>query len=108
MVAKIYFLLKTKHQRKDAVERSRSAVLGNVNEKIAPLLPDFHYNYKDLVFLGKGIDYLVFDGLSGGNLRKIVFLEVKSGKSQLNANERMIKDCISEHKLSYEVYRLPY
>lgn len=108
LIAKIYFLIKTKHQRKDAVDRSRSAVLGNVNEKIAPLLPDFRYNYKDLVFLGKGIDYLVFDGLSGWNLKKIVFLEVKSWKSQLNANERMIKECISDQKISYEVYRLPY
>lgn len=78
LIAKIYFLIKLKHQRKDAVDRSRSAILGNVNEKIAPLLPDFHYNYKDLVFLGKGIDYLVFDGLSQSNLKKIVFLEVKS------------------------------
>jgi len=30
------------------------------------------------VFLGKGVDYLVLDGLSKGNLSKIVFLEIKS------------------------------
>lgn len=53
-----------KGNRKDAVDRSRSVVLGHVHEKIAPLLPHFPYSYKDLVFLGKGVDYLVFDGLS--------------------------------------------
>jgi len=42
------------------------------------MLPNFPYHYKDLVFLGKGIDYLVFDGLSEGNLKEIVFLEIKS------------------------------
>ncbi|MBU0627330.1 hypothetical protein KKH82_08190 [Patescibacteria group bacterium] len=64
LIAKVYFMSKLKHQRKDAVSRSRSVVLGDVNEKMAPLLPDFPYFYKDLVYMGKGIDYLVFDGLS--------------------------------------------
>jgi predicted Holliday junction resolvase-like endonuclease len=94
LVAKLYFLAKMKGHRQDAVDRSRSVMLGHVNEKIAPLLPNFPYHYKDLVFLGKGIDYLVFDGLSQGELRKIVFLEIKSGVSSLNKNERSIKECI--------------
>ena len=80
-------------------------MLGHVNEKIAPLLPNFPYHYKDLVFLGKGIDYLVFDGLSQGELRKIVFLEIKSGVSSLNKNERSIKECIWRGDISYEVRR---
>jgi len=71
-------LVKIKGQRQNAVDRSRSVVLGHVNEKIAPLLPNFPYYYKDLVFLGKGIDYLVFDGLSHGDLKQIVFLEIKT------------------------------
>lgn len=77
-----------------------------VNEKIAPLLPNFPYNYKDLVFIWKGIDYLVFDGLSTGNLREIVFLEVKSWVSNLNRNERMIKNCLNSWKISYDILRI--
>ncbi|MFA5748338.1 MAG: Holliday junction resolvase-like protein [Candidatus Absconditabacterales bacterium] len=105
LIARLYFLIKLKGQRKDAVDKSRSVVLGNVNEKIAPLLPNFPYHYKDLMFLGKGVDYMVFDGLSYGNLNKIVFLEIKSGISNLNRNERMIKDCIERGRISYEVRR---
>ena len=105
LIAKIYFLVSLKHQRSDAVMRSRSVVLGHVNEKIAPLLPDFPYSFKDLVFLGKGIDYLVFDGLAKGDLQKIVFLEVKSGESQLNKNEQMIKKAIERQAISYEIFR---
>jgi len=105
LVAKVYFLIKIKGQRQNAVDRSRSVVLGHVNEKIAPLLPNFPYHYKDLVFLGKGIDYLVFDGLSQGELKKIVFLEIKSWVSTLNRNERLIKECIGRGNISYEIRR---
>jgi predicted Holliday junction resolvase-like endonuclease len=49
-----------------------------VSEKVAPFLPGFPYNCKDLVFIGKGIDYLVFDGLANGMLKQIILLEIKS------------------------------
>jgi predicted Holliday junction resolvase-like endonuclease len=105
LLAKIFFLIKIKGHRQNAVQRSRSVVLGNVHEKIAPLLPNFPYHYKDLVFLGKWIDYLVFDGLSEWNLREIVFLEIKSWVSQLNKNETMIKNCIQDKRMSYKIRR---
>lgn len=103
LIAKIYFLLSVKKHRQNAVQRSRSVVLWNVHEKIAPLLPKFPYHYKDLVFLGKGIDYLVFDGLSEWRLKEIIFLEIKSWVSQLNKNEIMIKSAIQDHKVSYKI-----
>ena len=65
LVAKLYFMGKLKKQRSNAVSRSRNVVLGYVHEKIAPLLPNFPYSYKDLVFLGKWVDYLVLDWLEG-------------------------------------------
>lgn len=103
LVARIYFLLKIKKQRNNAVSRSRNVVLGYVHEKIAPLLPHFPYSYKDLVFLGKGVDYLVLDWLSKGNLNKIVFLEIKSGSSALNKNEQMVRDCVAHKRITYEI-----
>jgi predicted Holliday junction resolvase-like endonuclease len=108
LIAKMYFLIKIKKQRTDAVTRSRNVVLGHVHEKIAPLLPNFPYSYKDLVFLWKGVDYLVLDGLSKWNLNKIVFLEIKSGVSTLNRNEQMVRDCINQKRVSYEIWRNEY
>ncbi len=105
LVAKLYFMIVIKKQRSDAVTRSRNVVLGHVHEKIAPLLPNFPYSYKDLVFLWKGVDYLVLDGLSKGNLSKIIFLEIKSGVSALNKNEQMVRDCIAQKRVSYEIWR---
>ncbi|MFA7717247.1 MAG: Holliday junction resolvase-like protein [Candidatus Absconditabacterales bacterium] len=105
LFARIYFLIKMKSSRKAAVSQSRSVTLGYVHEKMAPLLPNFPYHYKDLMFLGKGVDYLVFDGMSAGNLKKIVFLEIKTGVSSLNRNEQMIKNCLEHGNVSYQVRR---
>ena len=93
-------------ERKNATKQSRSVILWEVNEKIAPLLPWFPYDFKDLVFIGKGIDYLVFDGLSEWKLHKIIFLELKSWVSQLNGNEKQIKECIAKNRIQYEVFRV--
>ena len=92
-------------ERKDAIKRSSAVILGSVYEKVLPFLPEFPYSPKDMVFIGKGFDYLVLDGLSEGALRKIVFLEVKSGTSRLNANERMISTVVNEGTIEWEEYR---
>jgi predicted Holliday junction resolvase-like endonuclease len=63
------------------------------------------YKIRDMTFIGKGIDYIIFDGLSSGNLKEIVFLEVKSGSSTQNNNEKMIEDIIKKGKVRYEVLR---
>jgi len=60
---------------------------------------------RDMTFVGKGIDYIIFDGLSSGNLKEIVFLEIKSGSSTQNNNEKMIEDIIKKGKVRYEVMR---
>lgn len=92
-------------ERNDAVGRSRSVILGELYETIAPLLPGFRYAPRDMVFIGKGVDYLVFDGLSEGQLREVVFLELKTGKSKQNSNEKMIERVIREGKVRYELGR---
>ncbi|MFM8333762.1 MAG: Holliday junction resolvase-like protein [Candidatus Methylumidiphilus sp.] len=93
--------------RRDATTRSRSVILGEVYEKVAPFLPDFPYAARDMVFLGKGVDYVVFDGLSEGKLERIVFLELKSGQSRLSKNELMIREAIRGKRVDYEELRLP-
>jgi predicted Holliday junction resolvase-like endonuclease len=92
--------------RRDATSRSRSVLLGEVYEKVAPFLPDFPFAARDMVFLGKGVDYIVLDGLSEGKLNKIIFLEIKSGNSRLSKNELMIREAIRNKKVDYQELRL--
>ena len=106
LIARLLFWVQLRWQRKNAIERSKHVLMWQVNEKIAPILPGFPYNYKDLVFIWKGIDYVVFDWLSTWYLKQVVFLEIKSGNSLLNKNEIMIKDCLDRKKVYYEILRM--
>jgi len=91
--------------RKDFKKRSTSVKIWQAIEQIVWLLPWFKYNLKDMMFLWKWVDYIVFDWLSSWKLEKIVFLEIKTWKSQLNKNEKSIKNAVNSGKVSYEVYR---
>jgi len=106
LFAKLYFRQHIRKYRQQAVKQSKAVTLGYVNEKLAPLLPNFPYNYKDLMFLGKWVDYLVFDWLSSDRIKNIIFLEVKSGWSRLNKNEQMIKEAIDNWRVKYAEYRI--
>ncbi len=95
-----------KNERELSIKKSKSVILWEVYEKVLPFLPNFPYAPRDMTFVWKGIDYIIFDGLSEGNLKKIIFLEVKSGSSQLNKNEKMIREKILANKVEYSEYRI--
>ena len=92
--------------RKQATQGSRSAIFGEVYEKILPALPNFPYAPKDMVFIGKGCDYIIFDGLSEWSLREIIFLELKSGNATLNKNEKAIQYLVDHHRVRFSEYRI--
>ncbi len=94
--------------RRDAAKRSRSVVAGKAGEQLAPLLSGFsdRFDPADARFMGAPVDYVVFDGLGAGELREVVLLEVKTGGSRLNANEREVERAVAEGRVSYELLRL--
>ncbi len=99
-----YLMQKEAEIRKDAIKRHEAVVMGKVTEHFIPYLPEFRYNPKDARFIGAPIDFVVFDGLSEGNLRKIVFIEVKAGRSPtLNKRERQVRDVIEKRKVYWEI-----
>jgi predicted Holliday junction resolvase-like endonuclease len=93
--------------RKDAISRSRSVTVGKVSEQLVPFLPGFGYNPKDARFLGSPVDFLVFDGLDEGDLRGLVFVEVKTGNATLNTRERQIRKAVDQRQVSFKVLSLP-
>lgn len=106
IVAKLTVHSAVKSARSSSVKQARSVILWDVNEKLAPALPWFPYDFKDMIFIGKWIDYLVFDWLASGHLKKIVLLEIKSWQSLLNRNESTIKKTVGEWLVYYEVFRV--
>lgn len=81
-------------------------MLGQEIEQLAPFANNFKYSPKDTIFIGNPFDLLVMDGLSQRDLRKIVFVEVKTGKAKLSKNEKMIADCIKEGRVTVETIRI--
>ncbi len=90
--------------REDAIKQSQAVIRGKVTEHLMPYFPDFRYNPKDVRFVGSPIDLIVFDGLAEGELKKVAFIEVKTGKdSDLSAREREVRKCIESRSVSYEI-----
>jgi predicted Holliday junction resolvase-like endonuclease len=87
--------------REDAVKKSQAVTLGKVTEHLIPYLPDFAYNPRDVRFLGSPIDLIVFDGLDGGDLGDIVFIEVKTGDSDLNSRERRVREAVQSKRVRW-------
>ena len=89
--------------RKDAVKRSRYIILWESAEKLAPFTMDLPYHPKDMYFIWKWVDYLVFDWLSSWHLKQIIFLEIKTWKAIQNNNEKQIEKIIKMKKIKYEL-----
>lgn len=92
--------------RQDAIFRSQAVIIGKVTEHLAPHLPIFPFNPKDVRFVGSPIDFLVFDGADEGSVRDIIFLEVKTGASSLNPRQRQIKDAIRSGRVTWRELRI--
>lgn len=92
--------------RQDAVQRSQAVTSGKVQEQLVPYLPEFGFNPKDARFLGSPVDLLVFDGLDDGELRRVVFLEIKTGGSALTGRERQVRDVVRAHQVAWEELRI--
>lgn len=92
--------------RKDAITRSRAVLTGQISEQLAPYLPDFPYKPTEVRFIGKPIDFLVFEGMDEKSISKVTFVEVKSGKSSLSSVERSLKEAIKNKNVSWEEYRI--
>ena len=91
----------TKEIRQDAIQKSQSVIVGKVTEHFVPYLPEFSYNPKDARFLGTPIDFIIFDGLDEGQVKGIVFAEIKTGSSSLNTRERQVRDTVQAGKVMW-------
>lgn len=83
--------IKLQAQKKSSEVRS-----GLITEQMVPFLSQFKHNPLNAHFIGKPIDYIVF------NDDEIVFVEIKYGKSSLKSNQRNIRDLIIAKKVRWE------
>ena len=101
----------TRHEESvsDHLRRSRQTLRGQFAEQLAPYFPEFNYDPTEARFLGSPIDFVVFPGIATGDPQGIVFVEVKSGKSQLDRGQRMLRKIVEQadsKNIRFETVRL--
>lgn len=110
VIAGLYFAVwKARYSariRDDAVQRSLAVTAGKVHEQLLPYLPDFPFNPKDARFVGTPVDLVVFDGLADGQVRRVVFVEVKTGNAGLSTRERQVRDVVLARAVEWAELRV--
>lgn len=75
--------------------------MGKMTEHMVPYLPGFKFNPSDARFIGSPIDFVVFDGIGDDQVRKIVFVEIKTGASNLSTRERSVRNAILDKNVEW-------
>lgn len=99
--------LELPEHRREAIMKSRAVLGGHFTENLAPYLPDFPFLPNECRFVGKPVDFIVFKGMDNKKIDEVVFVEVKSGNSKLNGNEKNLKETIDKKKVKFVEYRIP-
>jgi len=74
-------------------------------EKVLPYYKDFTIPLADCRFLAEPIDAIIFDGASKQNIKKITFLEIKTGNASLVSHQKMIKKAIENKNVRSEIIK---
>ena len=89
---------------KVAIAQSRAVLGGKFTEQMAPYFPEFKYDPTEARFIGSPIDLIVFPGLSEGDPREIVIIEVKSSQTvNLTPQEKKIRQLIEDGMVRWEL-----
>lgn len=95
-------ILEVSEQKKKVTSQKKSSEvrLGHIAETLAPFLEQFEFDPETCTFMGRPIDYISFGD------DEITFIEVKSGKSQLSAKQRHIRDLVNNKLVAWKEVRI--
>ena len=92
--------------RKDSTKKQRATIKGQISETLAPWSMTIVDSVSELNFLGNPIDFIGFQGLDGKGEVNVKFIEVKSGKSKLNSNQRRVRDAVTAKRIEWVEVRI--
>jgi len=112
-VGQIQQLNKTINSSTKTTAAQRSTIKGQLAEQMYPLMSDCPYRLSDMRFMGDFCDYIAVDGYTdckdGGDnyINNIVFVEIKTGKSQLSRHQKLIRDAVHNGRVRWETVHIP-
>lgn len=86
-----------------AEKRAIDVGFGKIIERFIPAYKDLKLQFAECRPLFDPIDIIVFSGLIERKVNGITFLEIKSGDSDLNKHQRMIRDAITDNKVEMRI-----
>lgn len=92
---KKFFALQKSFEELRFSKASQSVKYGQLTEQWIPFSKNFPYNSQNFRFIGKPIDGVSFEE------DKIVFVEFKSNKSQLNDAQKRVKRLVEDKKIEW-------
>lgn len=81
-------------------KKSSEVRLGQISEHMAPFTEAWPYDSKNFRFIGSPIDGITFEK------DKIVFVEIKTGKSRLSSKQRDIKALVDSGKVEFMTFKV--
>jgi hypothetical protein len=94
-------LIEERERAKKSLNTSRSVVKGQLAEQMFPLSIECPFALADMKFFGMPIDYIVLDGYSNGDVKEVVFVEIKTGNARLSPIQRSLRDCIDNRRVRW-------
>lgn len=97
LVFALYFLfsINSKYSKLAFLKSSQSVKYGQLTEQWIPFSSKFPYTSQNFRFIGKPIDGISFEE------DKIVFVEFKTNKSQLNESQRRVRELVDKKKVEW-------
>ncbi|CAI3943005.1 Predicted secreted endonuclease distantly related to archaeal Holliday junction resolvase [Commensalibacter communis] len=110
---KIAYDNELKIKTKQALDRSRYTLKGNISEIFCPFHKGFPYMAADCTFVGKPIDFIIFNNLEAYREGQktiddieIIFVEVKSNhQASLSKVQDAIQKAVQKGKVKFETYK---
>lgn len=96
----LYFRLRKKYQELLFLKKSQASRYGKLTEQFLPFLKDYPYASENFRFIGTPIDGLQFED------DKIIFIEFKTGNSELSEKQKEIAQLVKNKKVFFEEHRI--
>lgn len=92
---------------KEFKKRSERTRVGTTVEQMVPFVREMPFDPSDMRILSGGpVDYVVFDGLCDGEVRELVFLDVKTGKAKTNRPQRQVRQCADLGRVRFATFEV--
>jgi predicted Holliday junction resolvase-like endonuclease len=86
-----------------AEQKAIDVGFGKVIEKFIPAYKNLNLQFAECRPLFDPIDLIVFDGLLNRKVDFVHFTEIKSGESDLNKHQRLIRDAVLDKRVDLKV-----